>query len=190
MLANRLTATLISQLLYTCCVRLKIKKRTAPISFTLRFITVKEIMLWQLIVHTGKRNMTQLSNTSFLWDVKLYRYPFFLLASLISCFFVSFCFCWNVHQRPLTPKLADFTPQFPLNAYSPFPPRAERGLPLPRLILRTCDTYSLFRLLLLGFGYCLRVSWLFWFLCLTSSVSLSGPLHSSKESQRKKTLFV
>lgn len=147
-------------------------------------------MLWQLLVHTGKRNMTQLSNTSFLWDVKLYRYPFFLLASLISCFFVSFCFCWNVHQRPLTPKLADFTPQFPFNGYGPFPHRAERGLPLPRLILRTCDTYSLFRLLLLGFGYCLRVSWLFWFLCLTSSVSLSGPLHSSKESQRKKTLFV
>lgn len=98
------------------------------------------------------------------------------LSFFSTCFSYILLFCFLLLLLKRTPKASH--------------PQVSRGLPLPRLILRTCDTYSLFRLLLLGFGYCLRVSWLFWCLCLTSSVSLTGPLHSSKESQRKKTLFV
>ena len=40
--------------------------------------------------------------------------------------------------------------------------------------VRTCDIYFLFHLLVLGFSPCLMVSWLFCFLCFTSSVSLTG----------------
>ena len=39
--------------------------------------------------------------------------------------------------------------------------------------VRTCDIFPLFRWLVLGFDYCLMVSWLFCFLCFTSSVSLT-----------------
>ena len=40
--------------------------------------------------------------------------------------------------------------------------------------VKTCDIFSLFCQLVLGFGYCLMVSWLFCFLCFTSSVSLTS----------------
>ena len=40
--------------------------------------------------------------------------------------------------------------------------------------VRTCKLYFLFHLLVLGFSPCLMVSWLFCFLCFTSSVSLTG----------------
>ena len=40
--------------------------------------------------------------------------------------------------------------------------------------VRTCDIFFLFHLLVLGFSPCLMVSWLFCFLCFTSSVSLTG----------------
>ena len=40
--------------------------------------------------------------------------------------------------------------------------------------VKTCDIFSLFYELVLGFGYCLMVSWLFCFLCFTSSVSLTS----------------
>ena len=40
--------------------------------------------------------------------------------------------------------------------------------------VKTCGIFSLFRLLVLGFGYCLIVSYVFCFLCFTSSMILSG----------------
>ena len=40
--------------------------------------------------------------------------------------------------------------------------------------VRTCDIFSSFRYLMLGFGYCLMISWLFCFLCSTSPLSLTG----------------
>ena len=37
-------------------------------------------------------------------------------------------------------------------------------------VVRTCDIFSLFRLIVLRFGYCLMVFWLFCFLCFASSM--------------------
>lgn len=42
------------------------------------------------------------------------------------------------------------------------------------LAVKACDIFSLFRQLVLGFGYCLIVSWLFYLLGFMLSVSLTG----------------